>query len=175
MKKIFISFLTLTAACASAQVAIGKTTVSSPSVSLEFYDGSDNAKGFTLPWVTSANNVANAVDGTMIFDSNDRKTKLRDKGQWKDLTGTDSGIVDLTLQNGITEKAEAKVQIGGNPQTDTTSGILVLADTSKAMVLPKVANPHLTIINPEPGTMAYDTVKKQLAIYNGKDWSFWKP
>ncbi|WP_262907374.1 hypothetical protein [Chryseobacterium sp. LC2016-27] len=43
------------------------------------------------------------------------------------------------------------------------------------MILPKVASPHLNIINPSAGMMVYDTVKKQLAIYNGTVWSFWKP
>ncbi|WP_262707286.1 hypothetical protein [Chryseobacterium balustinum] len=37
---------------------------------------------------------------------------------------------------------------------------------NQAMVLPKVESTHLNIINPEPGTMAYDTVTKQLAVYN---------
>ena len=65
--------------------------------------------------------------------------------------------------------------IGGDPATDTTPGILVLADTNKAMVLPKVASPHLNIVNPSPGMMVYDTTSKQLAVFNGTVWSFWKP
>ena len=65
--------------------------------------------------------------------------------------------------------------IGGDPSTDTTPGILVLADTNKAMVLPKVASPHLNIVNPSPGMIVYDTTKKQLAVFNGTVWSFWKP
>ena len=36
---------------------------------------------------------------------------------------------------------------------------MVLADTNKAMVLPKVASPHLNIVNPAPGMMVYDTTK----------------
>ncbi|MCX8525315.1 hypothetical protein OF897_15460 [Chryseobacterium formosus] len=50
-----------------------------------------------------------------------------------------------------------------------------MTDTDKAMVLPKVARPHLTIQNPAPGMMVFDTVKRQLAVYNGTVWSFWKP
>ena len=56
-----------------------------------------------------------------------------------------------------------------------TPGILVLADTDKAMVLPKVASPHLNIVNPAAGMMVYDTTSKQLAVFNGTVWSFWKP
>ncbi|WP_279195775.1 hypothetical protein [Chryseobacterium indoltheticum] len=56
-----------------------------------------------------------------------------------------------------------------------TPGILVLEDTNKAMILPRVASPHLNIINPAPGMMVYDTTAKQLAVFNGTVWSFWKP
>ena len=101
--------------------------------------------------------------------------KIKKGGAWFNLSSDTTGQVATTLQNTKTENTEAKVQIGGNPTTDTTPGILVLADTTKAMVLPKIASPHLKIIKPEPGTMAYDTVAKQLAIYNGTEWSFWKP
>ncbi|WP_426480116.1 hypothetical protein [Chryseobacterium sp. R2ACT005] len=48
-------------------------------------------------------------------------------------------------------------------------------DVNKAMILPKIASPHLNIVNPAAGMMVYDTTKKQLAIYNGTVWSFWKP
>ena len=174
MKKLFIFILSSTAACAFAQVAIGKTALSSPSVSLEFYDGADNAKAMILPWVTKASDVS-SVDGTLIFDSQDKKVKYKKAGAWFDLTRSDDGAVNTSLQSSLIEKTSAKTQIGGNPTTDTTNGILVLADTNKAMILPKVASPHLKIINPEPGTMAYDTVTKQLCVYNGTVWSFWKP
>lgn len=65
--------------------------------------------------------------------------------------------------------------MGTNSSTDTTPGILILSDADKAMILPKVASPHLNIINPAAGMMVYDTVNRQLAVYNGTVWSFWKP
>ena len=176
MKNILIFVFSLSAACAFAQVAIGKTSVSNSSVSLEFYDSSDNVRAIVLPWVTSASNVAGAVEGTIIFDASDKKVKYKNGTfSWADLTRVDNGVVDTSLQDSITEKSEAKAMIGGTPSTDTTPGILVLGDTNKAMVLPKIASPHLTIIKPEPGTMAFDTVTQQLAVYNGTVWSFWKP
>ena len=67
------------------------------------------------------------------------------------------------------------IRDSGNPDTDPTPGLLVLADTDKAMVLPKVASPHLNIVNPAAGMMVYDTTSKQLAVFNGTVWSFWKP
>ena len=192
MKNIFITLSIFLSTCAFAQVAIGKASVN-PSVSLEFYDNADNVRGIILPWVDGVSNTApfitnspateTVVNGTLVYDRSDKKVKVKYATGWRDLskdaTGTTvdpiTSIDGLSLQTPRNELAEAKVQIGGNPDTDTTPGILVLADTNKAMVLPKVASPHLTIINPAPGMMAYDTTSKQLAVFNGTVWSFWKP
>ena len=172
MKNIFLTLSILISACASAQVAIGKASVSSPSVSLEFYDGVDNARGIVLPWVTSTADVSGVVNGTLVYNTADKKTYVKYASGWKDLSVDASGVVDTTLQDSISDLAEAKVSIG---TPTSTPGILVLEDTDKAMVLPKVASPHLTIVNPAAGMMAYDTVKNQLAVFNGTVWSFWKP
>ncbi len=176
MKNIFVIAFAIFSGMISAQVAIGKTTLSSPAVSLEF--GTAN-RGLILPWVTSAASVAGAVNGTMIYDLADKKVKIKYASAWKDLSVDITGTtvdpltnVDGTLiQNTATENVNAKMAIG--PLT-STPGILVLEASDKAMVLPKVASPHLTIINPSPGMMVYDTVNKQLAVFNGKVWSFWK-
>ena len=172
MKNIFLTLSILISACASAQVAIGKASVSSPSVSLEFYDGVDNARGIVLPWVTSTADVSGVVNGTLVYNTADKKTYVKYASGWKDLSVDASGVVDTTLQDSISDLAEAKVSIG---TPTSTPGILVLEDTDKAMVLPKVASPHLTIVNPAAGMMVYDTVKKQLAVFNGTVWTFWKP
>lgn len=159
---------------ANAQVSIGGTTVSSNSVSLEFGTGN---KGMILPYVTSAAAVqtAGVVDGTLIYDITDYRIKLRANGTWKDLSNDNTGTANTTIQDSKIEKANAKVAIGINGETDTTPGILVLTDTDKAMVLPKVASPHLNIIQPSAGMIVFDTTAKQLAVYNGSVWSFWKP
>lgn len=133
------------------------------------------------------------VDGTFIFDLSDKKVKYMKNGSWSDLTGSptfplivkDSSNNDVTftqfnainsaLQDTAKELDNAKAAIGTNAASDTTAGILVLTDSDKAMVLPKVASPHLNIQSPAPGMMVFDTVKKQLAVYNGTVWSFWKP
>lgn len=172
MKKSFFIIFGLVSIFSYSQVAIGKNTISNSSVSLEF--GSTENRGILLPWVTSAAAVSGAVNGTIIYDTSDKKVKIKNNTTWFDLSIDQNGVVDTTLQNTKTELPNAKVLIGGNPTTDTTPGILVLGDTNKAMILPKVASPHLNIINPSPGLMVFDTVKKQICVFNGTVWSFWR-
>lgn len=182
------------AAVATAQVAIGKssitvlpsTTTPNPSISLEFGNYvSPRGKGIILPWVTSAANTTGSVPGTIIYDVNDKIIKYRNSTTtWFNLSKNEialvegtanfdtTGVVNTTLQTGLIDGSNSKASIG---TPTSTPGILVLEDNNKAMILPKMPSPHLNIINPEPGTMAYDTLTKQLAIYNGKVWSFWKP
>ena len=177
-------------------------TVTNPSISLEFYDNADNTKGLVLPWASTVldqpvayNTTTEAgyrgmqgtvVDGTIILDLSDKKVKYRRNNAWSPLTGAlpltagattynTFNTIDSSLQDNKKEGTTAKAAIGNNGATDTTAGILVLTDSDKAMVLPKVESPHLNIKNPTPGMMAYDTTKKQLAVYNGTIWSFWKP
>ncbi len=132
-------------------------------------------------------------DGTLIFDLSDKKMKYRKAGNWFDLTGditfpltvkdpenndvtiTQFSNIDSSVQDNKKEQENAKSVIGSNGAADSTVGILVLSDTDKAMILPKVASPHLNIINPSAGMMVYDTTSHQLAVFNGTLWSFWKP
>ena len=186
MKNI-IALLTLTVStCAFAQVAIGKSAVTNTSVSLEFGDYvAGQGKGIIVPWVTSAGSVTGAQQGTIVFDTADKIMKYRKAdGSWFNLTKNETttvegqanydttGVVNTTLQASLTDKPDAKAAIG---TPTATPGILVLEDANKAMILPKVPSPHLNIINPEPGMMVYDTTSKQLAVFNGQTWAFWKP
>lgn len=201
MKTIILTIFLFISAYSSAQVAIGKAsltkladnTTPNPNISLEFYDNADNVKGIVLPWVDGTSDTAPYItnslvsetiaNGTIVYDASDKKVKVKYASGWKDLSVDNTGttidpitsVDGLTLQNLISDNENSKVMIGGNPDTDSTPGILVLADTDKAMILPKVSSPHLNIINPAPGMMAYDTTKKQLAVFNGTVWSFWKP
>lgn len=153
---------------AFSQVAIGKASVSNTAVSLEF--GSQEARGIVLPYVTNAAAVS-PVEGSIIFDSNDKKVKFFN-GSWKDLTMLTNGTVDLAPQNALIENTAAKATVGTPTNTD---GILVLEDTNKAMILPKVTNPHTAIKSPAAGMMVYDNTKKLLCIFNGTEWTYWKP
>lgn len=175
MKNIIIIIAAFISGSLYSQVAIGKTALSSNSVSLEF--GNAN-RGMILPWVTSTAGVTGVVNGTMVYDITDKKVKAKYAAGWKDFsintTGTTvdpiSGVDGLSIQNAANEITTAKAAIG---TLTATPGILVLEDNNKAMILPKTNLPHLNIINPAPGMMVYDTTNKHFAVYNGTYWSFW--
>ncbi|RRQ45831.1 hypothetical protein [Chryseobacterium sp. SC28] len=165
---------------AYSQVSIGKSSISSASVSLEFGNVSGDAskqKGILLPWVESASVVqaASAVPGTLIFDTTDKKIKYYKETNttpiWFDLTVDNTGVADTSLQSSLVERTDARVSIG---TPTATPGILVLEDTDKAMVLPLV-DKYSSVVNPSPGMMVYDLSNDMLCFYNGKVWSFWKP
>jgi len=175
MRKTLLILTVLAACTIEAQVAIGKENVTNTSVSLEF-SNTEN-RGIILPYVENKTGVS--TEGSLIYDTTDHKVKyLKNGGQWVNLSEDDGtaatiGTADLSIQGtDKVEKATAKTGIG---TASSTNGILVLEASDKAMILPKVASPHLAIINPAPGMMVYDTVKKHLAVYNGKVWTFWKP
>ena len=173
--KIFTLMCVAISSFALSQIGIGKSTLTNTSVSLEFGPDTTEKKGIVLPWVTSSTSVSGSVDGTIIYDTTDYKVKYKKSGTWFDLSVDTNGTAITTLQNSKTELSNAKVVIGKNSATDTTPGILVLSDADKAMILPKVYEPHLNIKNPTAGTMVYDTKNRQLALFNGTNWSFWKP
>lgn len=177
MKKIIIFTFLLSSSLIFSQVALGKSSISSPSVSLEFGNVAGDANkqlGIILPWVNSANAVANVVPGTLIFDTTDKKVKYYKETDtspiWFDLTVDNTGEVDTSLQKTITEQTEAKVSIG---TPTAVPGILVLEDADKAMVLPLV-DKYSSVINPSPGMMVYDVSNDMICLYNGNVWSFWK-
>lgn len=177
MKNIYLtSLITLFFGISHAQLVIGKNEVSSSAVSLEF---GEEDKGLLLPWINSISDLINPTNGTLIFDYSDNKIKVKYASGWKDLSvninGTtvnpNTNVDGLEIQNNLYEEVNAKVSIG-NP-TDV-QGILVLEDSDKAMVLPKVVNPHENIINPSPGMMVYNPHSERFAVFNGTVWTYWK-
>ncbi|SFN51518.1 hypothetical protein SAMN05421594_3102 [Chryseobacterium oleae] len=173
MKKTISTLCILANVFSNAQILINTTssssnhTLSSPSVLIEF---SNNAnKGLILPWLKG--DMPNPVNGTFIFNTVIKKIKVYINNTWIDFTRDASTLnpIDITLQN-TPENTKARVIIGNN--TSPTEGILVLESSDKAMVLPKIASPHLNIVNPAPGMIVFDTAKELLCLYNGTQWSF---
>jgi hypothetical protein len=156
-----------------SQLVIGKEEATNEHISLEFADTEN--RGMILPYVTDKSEIT--TEGSLIFDATDHKIKvLIGPNQWFDMTTYEAGAVDLSIQGpDKINQLEAKTMIGDDVATDVADGILVLSDSDKAMVLPQVENPHLTIENPSAGLIVFDKISKQLAVFNGVVWSFWKP
>lgn len=170
MKKYIIASIISLGFCSkiNAQTAIEKQTVSSPSVLLDFKSGTTN--GIILPAVQSM--PTSPENGTFLFDARPAhmKVKMFENGDWVDLsdTGSTTGLVPYsgTVDNG------KKTVIGA--RTSDADGVLVLESPNKALVLPHISNPHLSVKSPYAGMMCYDTDRKALAVFNGTVWNYWK-
>jgi len=87
--------------------------------------------------------------------------------------------MDLSKESGssnfsataLTEMPESQVILGED--NTEAEGILVLDDSTKAMVLPIVEN-YTDIENPSPGMIVFVNTNKRLAVFNGSKWAFWK-
>ena len=172
---IIIMFALLLGADATAQVAIGKSTITNPSVLLEF---GNEAKGIIVPQVSAATIPAG---GTFIFNNSPGILAMTvyENGVWRDLTSDSStipktiGLAHTFSNNGATDITGINGVIIGS-DTSTKKGVLVLESTEKALLLPQVSNPHITIEGAIAGTMVFDTASDTLAVYDGVYWSYWK-
>jgi len=168
MKKIIIIIVfAFTTSSMLAQVGVKRKDVSSVSTILDFPTG--GIEGIVLPAVTDVASVT-AVNGMILFDRADQRLKYYQNGSWVFL----SEIGDRTKAPTVNPAAD-------NPNTgvvisdmgkDNVAGVLELRSANKAMVLPKVANPHTSMPSPVAGTMVYDTVSQSVALFDGKVWNY---
>lgn len=184
MKKIIILIGILVSGFAFSQVSIGKTTVDGNGI-LDF--GTDGNKGIILPIADISDTSLTYTDGTILMDKNDFIVKVRQDGDWLLLSDAGSLTVQLNdTNNPITTAAVINtsdeisdgviigdVDANGKPISGA-KGILVLEAADKALILPKVANPHTSIKSPVAGTICYDTTSDSLAVFDGKVWNYWK-
>lgn len=182
MKNIVLILLLLVSGTAFSQVIIGDavgTATNKTSVLLDFATGQN--KGIILPYVKAKPTGAGLVEGTIILDATDpTKAKVKyynGSPTWVDLSnGNEANITStMSIQSStITEDANAKAIIGSN--FSVADGVLVLESETKAMVLPMVASTD-DVPNPAPGMLVYinKTGAKRLAVFNGANWTYWKP
>lgn len=147
-----------------AQTAIEKQTADGDAV-LDFASGT--SKGIILPAVETL--PATPANGTFLFDKNDEIVKVYTANAWTNLT--DAGDATAVLPYTGTQNNNQTVM---GSRSTSVDGVLVLEATNKALVLPKVASPHLNVPSPYPGMMCYDTDAKALAVFDGTVWSYWK-
>ncbi|MFN0254973.1 hypothetical protein [Pedobacter ureilyticus] len=169
MKRFLVMILGLgTFASASAQTAVNVRTTTASSV-LDFAAGT--TKGIILPAVETL--PATPANGTFLFDKVAKIVKMYQGGVWVDLSGVGeiAGTVPLAPYSGTVDNGKQTVM---GSRSTTVDGVLVLESSDKALVLPKISNPHLNVKSPYPGMMCYDTDRKALAVFDGKVWNYWK-
>ena len=167
MKNIIIALFISN--CYFSQVAIEKTTVDGSGI-LDF--PLLTTKGIILPNVTNSSLMTPVTRGTLVYDNTTKNAQYYD-GAWKTLNILSAADNASTPLPG-SDLPNTKVGVIIGKQSTTAEGVLVLESDTKALILPKVESPVANIKSPVAGTMVYDPTKKIMAIYNGKDWSFWK-
>lgn len=166
MKKVFTIIITLYAVVVSAQVAIEKSQVDGDGL-LDF--PANTTKGILLPIVETL--PSDASSGTLLMDKNDKTLKMNVESAWIPLS--DEGSVTGVVFNSNGEIPGQNRVIMGSDAT-SAPGVLVLESPDKALILPKIAAPHINVKNPYPGMICYDTVSKSMAVFDGLKWSYWK-
>ncbi|WEK18274.1 MAG: hypothetical protein P0Y49_15895 [Candidatus Pedobacter colombiensis] len=152
-----------------AQTAVEKKTVDGTSTVLDFASGT--TKGIILPAVETL--PVSPANGTFLLDKTDKKIKMFQNNVWVELSGAGdiAGMVPIAPYSGTVDNGKQTV-IGA--RSTSADGVLVLESANKAMILPKISNPHLNVKSPYPGMMCYDTNRKALAVFDGKVWNYWK-
>ncbi|NIF05423.1 hypothetical protein F3J23_08200 [Chryseobacterium sp. Tr-659] len=167
MKKYFICPIFALIFCNSnyAQVVIGNSAQFLTAGGV--LDLSNEAAPLVVPNIGSQ--PADAVEGTVIFDSSVNKVIYKKDTGWEELT-KNTGIrnVPTVSFTGI----ESRGVIIGNTSTQAP-GVLVLESSNMGLVLPRANTPQ-NIVEPTSGSVIYDESKKMLAVYNGVEWSFWE-
>jgi len=148
----------------SAQIAIGKENVEGSGI-LDFGFGQN--KGIILPAVTATSQTP--VNGTILFDQNDKKIKILENKIWLELSKSGS-TEDLLISD---EKESGEGVILG-AESSAVSGVLVLESSNQALILPKIADPEINVKSPYPGMICYDITSKSLAVFDGIAWNYWK-
>lgn len=166
MKKIITTITIFCVGMISAQIAIEKTQADGDGL-LDF--PSNTTKGILLPIVETL--PTNASPGTLLMDKNDRILKMNVESAWIPLS--DPGSVSGAVFNTNGEiSGQNRVIMGAS--TTNVPGVLVLESSDKALILPKIASPHLNVKNPYPGMICYDTTSKTMAVFDGLKWNYWK-
>lgn len=168
----------------NAQVSIGgKSSVEGNSTLLDFDSNvlgkkatdtsTNNTNGIILPTLKMVNVpvLTSANNGTFLFDTENSIAKMYENNVWVDLTT--SGDSSVVVGNTSTESADLKGVIIGSASSNA-NGVLVLESSNKAVILPRIIDPHINVKSPYPGMMCYDVSSKSLAVFDGVLWHYWK-
>ena len=168
MKKTIFILLFAFGSLAHGQIIITQADNPQPSSSSALLEFGPERRGIILPSVSGA---SGAAPGTFIFNTTQKAVQVNENGTWTNLSDENAGILNPHIPAG---NADERGEITIGAASTKKPGVLVLESTTKALILPKVLNPHLTMPSPVAGTMVYDTASDMLAVYDGANWSYWK-
>ncbi|SDF04687.1 hypothetical protein [Epilithonimonas hungarica] len=173
--KIIINslILVLLADLASGQVSMGgKQSVEGTATILDFNSRTGNIKGVILPAVDDISKALSSDpasnNGTFLFNKSNQKVQVYENNVWKDLS--DAGSTNDLVINTSDERSNGVV-IGA--ASSSAKGVFILESSDKAMILPRISEPHKAVKSPYPGMMCFDTVSRTLAVFDGVRWNYW--
>ncbi|MER3318712.1 MAG: hypothetical protein RIB79_10520 [Allomuricauda sp.] len=79
-------------------------------------------------------------------------------------------IVSLIIGLLMINTLSGQVKIGNNPQNLNPASVLELESTTRALVITRVTDAQMNLINPLEGAVVYNTDQECLHYYNGNDW-----
>lgn len=175
MKNIIVLLTLVYSSVAFSQIAIGKDTPD-PGTILDF--GDDGDKGIVLPYVNSAAITTAAVPGTWYFDAVESKVKfiadvvvdMSVKGIGDPAKKFDVNSAEYLKYNEATPSVTQGTIMGAN--TASAPGVLVLESATLALALP-VTTDYSLVLNPDHGTVVYDSTINKLCVFDGEKWAFW--
>ncbi|MEC8831810.1 MAG: hypothetical protein VX772_05590, partial [Bacteroidota bacterium] len=75
-------------------------------------------------------------------------------------------IIGLLMINTLS----GQVKIGNNPQNLDPASVLELESTTRVLVITRVTDAQMSVINPLPGALVYNIDQECLHYYNGSSW-----
>ncbi len=81
-----------------------------------------------------------------------------------------TSIVSLIIGLLMISTLSGQVKIGNNPQNLNPASVLELESTTRVLVITRVTDAQMNVINPLPGAVVYNTDQECLHYYNGTVW-----
>lgn len=178
MKKYIGITVGLVTSVLQAQLLIGTEVSKSQASLIEFSYDSNNTRGIILPAVEQTPTLDPTYNnGTFLFDKKSNQVKMFENGVWVSLTdeGDPKAFTEEGRSSNLSREKGGGVVIGEEDLgTSRIQGVLIFEARNKAIVLPHIEDPHLNVKSPFPGMMCFDTNSNSLAVFDGKNWSYWK-
>lgn len=171
MKNIIILSILMFSTFTKAQVLIGTDNIDGESIIMDFNNETNNTKGIILPSVDKLPEYNNksSNNGTFLYNKDSQNIMMYENNSWRYLSEYGSNKL---LASDDAEEIGSGIIVGS--ETSEAEGVLILESNDKAIVLPKITDPHKNVNGPYPGMICYDIKSKSFAIFDGEYWNYWK-